>query len=153
MRSEYSKSYSASSRYFHGKQPTIIHSFTAAAYVSITFVIQLFPFSSFLFELFFSSNHIPCSNGNMYTTVYFTDFHSSILMCNGLLSNWNWWNSTQLELKKDSMVKKFTVKKFRQMPATTAFFTVNYFHMNIFSNNFFPNYGTCILHIDFWKHI
>ena len=105
--SEYNKSYSASSRYFHGKSPMIIPSFfTATMYLSITFVTDLFPFA---FDLSLSS---PITAS---LVLFFSQ--TSILMCNSFLSNWNWLNGNQLQLKKFNG-KKFPCKNFHQMPAT-----------------------------------
>jgi len=54
---------------FHGKWPTIILHSNCIAIYHFRYLL------SFAFEPFFSNYCIPCSDGNTYTTVSFTDFH------------------------------------------------------------------------------
>jgi len=133
--SSYSKSYSTSARYF-SRQIANDYSFLLHS----NCIPDLTPVIFLVSPAFSDLSHSSAVTASLVAIVTHTQLFLSqtfILMCNSSLSSWN------RELEKFNS-KKFLVKKFHRMPATTKNFTTNYFHMNIFNNEFFPNYSTYI---------
>jgi len=79
------------------------------SYVPITFVICSLSHLS-------HSSPVTTSLVVMVTCTQLFLSQTSILMCNSFLSNWNWWNHTQLVLKNSTMmVRNFTIKIFGEI--------------------------------------
>jgi len=119
MQGEYSKSYSTSADIFRGK---------------LNRIPDFRYLSSFAFSD--SSRSSPVTEPLVMIVTHTQLFLSqtSILMCNGLLSN---WNGNQIELEKFNG-KKFHCKNFHWMLATTKIFYHELYSREYFQQQIFP---------------